>query len=244
MEGGVKCIKYLMFAFNLLFVITGIALIASAAVIQIFYAKYLDFLGQGFSAPLIFICAGCVIFLVSFFGCCGAAKESNVMLIIFGFLLTILLLVEIGSAIAGYIFLGKVRETVEPLMVKTLNGYGIDDNKGITETWDFVQHESHCCGISGYMDWQNSTWAKDKLSGSVPDSCCKVYSANCGEIVADTSINPAIYTEGCLPKFVHYVQSNGSTFAGVALGLSLVQILGIIFSCLLAKGIRGSYEAV
>ena len=74
------------------------------------------------------------------------------------------------------------------------------------------------------MDWQNSTWAKDKLSGSVPDSCCKVYSANCGEIVADTSINPAIYTEGCLPKFVHYVQSNGSTFAGVALGLSLVQV--------------------
>lgn len=63
------------------FQITGITLIAAAAVIQISYSKFLDFLGDGLTAPVIFIVAGCIIFVVSFFGCCGAVKESNCMML-------------------------------------------------------------------------------------------------------------------------------------------------------------------
>jgi CD63 antigen len=61
-------------------------------VIQGVYSKYLDFLGNEFlSAPMLFIIVGVVIFLVAFFGCCGAIKENNCMMmtvrdIIYGFL--------------------------------------------------------------------------------------------------------------------------------------------------------------
>ena len=66
----------------LIFQISGIALIVTAALIQTVYATYLDFLGSQFlSAPVLFIIVGVVIFLVAFFGCCGAVKESNCMML-------------------------------------------------------------------------------------------------------------------------------------------------------------------
>lgn len=243
MEGGVKCIKYLMFAFNLLFVITGITLIAAAAVIQISFSHYLDFLGDGWSSPVIFISVGCVIFVVSFFGCCGAVKESNCMMMTFALLLTIIFLLEIGAGVAGYIFLGKLDSTVKPLMEKALNNYGNENFTGFTETWDYIQHKSHCCGISEYKDWNKSEWHTGKSEDAVPDSCCIVDTADCG-LNPTLQPNATIYTEGCLPKFVDNLRENGSLFVGVAIGLSAIQLLGIIFSCLLAKSIRTSYEAV
>jgi len=77
-----KFIKYLLFIFNLLFAVSGITLIITAAVIQGLYSTYLDFLGNEFlSAPMLFIIVGVVIFLVAFFGCCGAVRENNCMMI-------------------------------------------------------------------------------------------------------------------------------------------------------------------
>ena len=62
--------------------VSGITLIITAAVIQGVYSKSLDFLGNEFlSAPMLFIIVGVVIFLVAFFGCCGAIKENNCMMI-------------------------------------------------------------------------------------------------------------------------------------------------------------------
>lgn len=62
--------------------VSGITLIITAAVIQGLYATYLDFLGNEFlSAPMLFIIVGVVIFLVAFFGCCGAVRENNCMMI-------------------------------------------------------------------------------------------------------------------------------------------------------------------
>jgi len=244
MEGGVKCIKYMLFVFNLLFVITGITLIAAAAVIQISYSKFLDFLGDGLTAPVIFIVAGCIIFVVSFFGCCGAVKESNCMMLTFAFMLTVIFLLEIGAGIAGYIFLNKLNSSVKPLMTEALDSYNMPDHDGVTQTWDYVQHEYRCCGIQGYADWQQSNWHKDKPKESVPDSCCRTYSSGCGTGMAVGSVNETIYENGCLPIFINHVKVNGSLFVGVAIGLSAIQLLGIVFSCLLARGIRGSYEAV
>ena len=62
--------------------VSGITLIITAAVIQGLYSTYLDFLGNEFlSAPMLFIIVGVVIFLVAFFGCCGAVRENNCMMI-------------------------------------------------------------------------------------------------------------------------------------------------------------------
>ena len=62
--------------------ISGVALIITGGVIQGLYAQYLDFLGNEFlSAPMLFIVVGAIIFLVAFFGCCGAIRENACMML-------------------------------------------------------------------------------------------------------------------------------------------------------------------
>lgn len=95
-----KTIKYLMFAFNFVFVvstpphsapkqppfcaqITGIIIIGVGATVKTVYSEYADFLDtQYFSLPNMLIATGALIFLVSFFGCCGAIKENWILLAI------------------------------------------------------------------------------------------------------------------------------------------------------------------
>ncbi|KAF6207174.1 hypothetical protein GE061_018413 [Apolygus lucorum] len=77
-----SCIKYLLFLFNLLFAISGIVILSVGIMIHEMYSNYSVFIGDKlFSLPLIFIVVGIFIFVVAFFGCCGAIKESNYMLI-------------------------------------------------------------------------------------------------------------------------------------------------------------------
>merc|ERR1712088_1116985 len=77
-EGGMKCVKYLLFAFNLIFLITGLALIITGCVIQGVYSNYLDFLGDSFfNTPVLLVVVGCIIFFITFFGCWGAQEYMD-----------------------------------------------------------------------------------------------------------------------------------------------------------------------
>nr|XP_053649633.1 CD63 antigen-like [Cherax quadricarinatus] len=82
LDTGMKCIKYLLFIFNLLFVISGFAVIIVGAVIEANYRTYLDFISSTYvSASSILIAVGVLIFVVGFFGCCGAVKENHCMVV-------------------------------------------------------------------------------------------------------------------------------------------------------------------
>jgi CD63 antigen len=245
MGGGTKCIKYLLFVFNLLFVISGITLIVTAAVIQGLYAPYLNFLGSQFiSAPILFIVVGVLIFLIAFFGCCGAVKENNCMMMTFSVFLVIIFLCELGGGIAAYILRGDLEDVITTGMKKAMTHYNQTDHGGVTETWNYVQHEGKCCGVLSYTDWFNVTEFNPEDSGSnVPDSCCIEYAEGCGmNIIPDAAVR--IYQKGCLPELLEKVQHNVGIFAGVGGGIAFIQLIGIIFACLLAKSIRESYEAV
>ena len=104
-----KCIKYSLFLFNLLFALSGLLLISTGGVIQGAYANYLDFLGDDFfSTPTFLIAVGCIIFFVAFFGCCGAIKENHCMTLTFAVLMGVIFLMEIGAGIAAYKLKGQV----------------------------------------------------------------------------------------------------------------------------------------
>merc|ERR1711976_583097 len=48
MDTSIKCIKYTLFLFNLLFTLSGLFLIVTGGVVQGAYSQYLDFLGDQF----------------------------------------------------------------------------------------------------------------------------------------------------------------------------------------------------
>jgi len=62
--------------------VTGIVLLIVGAVIQGLYENYSSFLDDRFfSAPALLIAVGAIVFIVSFFGCCGAVKENHCMIL-------------------------------------------------------------------------------------------------------------------------------------------------------------------
>jgi len=245
METSIKCIKYSLFLFNLLFALSGLLLIVTGGVIQGAYSQYLDFLGdQFFNTPVFLVVVGCIIFFVAFFGCCGAIKENHCMTLTFAVLMGVIFLMEIGAGIAAYKLKGQVKGLVYANMETGMQNYGMEKYEGVTQTWDVLQRELRCCGTEEYMDWVNTTISSGE---NVPDSCCLSTVIGCGLGVLSLAPEKAamkIHTEGCLDIFSEQIASNIGGVGGVGIGIGLVQLIGMIFAIFLATTIKKQYESV
>ncbi|KAF1615468.1 UNVERIFIED_CONTAM: CD63 antigen, partial [Eudyptes pachyrhynchus] len=234
-EGGMKCVKFLVFVFNFIFWVCGVALIAIGIYAQVALDKALVVSSaSASSSPVAILVLGVIIFFISFFGCCGAWKESYCMVTTFAVLLSIIFLVEIAAAIAGYVFKDKVG------MRWPWGGEGRasgarppPDPLGVPPPPQFA-----CCGANNYTDW--STIERFKVNDTVPRSCCRVNTTFC-----NVHPSPAtVYEKGCLQGIEAWMKKNILTVAAVALGIAFFEILGIIFACCLMKGIRSGYEVM
>ncbi|XP_063216155.1 CD63 antigen-like [Bacillus rossius redtenbacheri] len=232
-SGGMSCVKYLLFAFNLLFAISGLAILVVGAVIQDAFSDYTNFVqGQLFVAPVILIVVGIIVFVVAFFGCCGALKENHCMIVTFAVLLLAIFVLELAGGITGYL----LKDDVKDLLGKSLNETALhyETNKDYKNSWDIMQTDLKCCGIVEPSDWNNIL----KNATEFPRSCCQNMptSEHCSVELASPT--------GCLSAlqkfFVHYAYVLG----GMGIGIGLVQLIGVVFACCLAKSIRKEYETV
>jgi len=221
-------VKYLMLLVNLVFALAGIFLIGVGAYIQIAAKDYLDFLSDNYlNTPIFIIIVGVVIFVVAFFGCCGAWQESSCMIYVYAVLISLLLICEIGAGIAAFVLKGDLKAVMEEKSKEGLQNYGKPENEGVTKAWDSVQHELKCCGVTNSSDWLTSNY------GKVPDSCCPKIEAG-----GDGCKTEDIYPAGCLALLEDTFIGNIATVGGVALGVAFLQLVGVIFSCCLAGRIR------
>lgn len=228
---GNKCAKFLLIAFNILFVIAAIMLIAVGAVLQYYTA------GPSKMGILI-IAIGCTSFIVAFFGCCGAIKENRCMLITFAVLLVALLLMCVISAIVGFIFRNEANEVAYDMFLSYIKDY--NNSSVVKKLADKFQREQHCCGSYNYTDWRNNIGFN--LTNSVPDSCCKNETENCGRngLRNSTRINE----EGCLSYIKEQLEKGYLIMGAVTAAVALIMIMGIILSCCLAKGVGSGYNTM
>lgn len=217
-----KCIKFLLFGFNLIFVLAAIGLIAVGAYVQIKLKDYFELIEGSFSsAAALCIAVGVIIFFIAVFGCCGAFKENYCCTMIFAVLLFIIFVLEIAAGIAGFVLRGKVEHYVEDYMDKTL----ANNDK----VWDTVQKDFKCCGVRNYTDWTRAN------KTGIPVSCCKV---------AGCKPPDGIYKDGCLTKFTTWLEDKIYIVGAVGIALAFIQIVGILFACCLARAIKKEYEVV
>ncbi|XP_008469973.1 leukocyte surface antigen CD53-like isoform X2 [Diaphorina citri] len=135
---GMSCIKYILFFFNLLFSISGLALITVGIIIKNAYYNYSRFIDDKFySPPWVLIIVGVAVFVVAFFGCCGAIRESNCMLIMFSLLLFVIVILEALVALSGYYLKNDIDLMLQTKMNETISDYG--KNPEITKSWDILQ---------------------------------------------------------------------------------------------------------
>lgn len=233
-----KTIKYLMFAFNLLFVITGIILLSIGLVIHGIYHQYQHFLDNSFfSVPSLLVAVGAIIFFIAFFGCCGAIRESHCMIVTFCTLLVAIFILEIIGGTMGYVMRSRVATVAQDKMLKTMSKY--NESKEIEFVWDNLQRDFDCCGTVNASDWLR---LEKPLSG-IPMSCCDetvgaVGMTNC------TLESPKLHHTGCMDAFAHFAEKHAAKIAGVGLSLGAIQLIGIFLSSYLAKSIRNSYQTM
>ncbi|XP_071955893.1 CD9 antigen-like isoform X2 [Antedon mediterranea] len=173
---------------------------------------------------------GCVIMAVGFLGCCGAMQESICMLVFY----FIALLTIFGLEIAGCTWCYVNREEIGVMFSDELSKiikekYKENDiaaQKGV----DLLQEKLKCCGIDSYMDWFDS-------GQMIPDSC----SCNTTEDKSGCS-DRGFYLNGCGKEIEEDVLTNIFILAGIGVGISFIEILGMLFSVVLCCAIFKSYD--
>ncbi|CAH0554426.1 unnamed protein product [Brassicogethes aeneus] len=234
-SGGMTCVKYLIFLFNLLFVISGITLLVVGGTVLLFYAHYSNFVYPSYqSAPIVLIIVGIIIFVIAFFGCCGAVKENHCMIITFSIFLLVIVTLELAAGIVGYIRRNDVEVMLENKLNSTMYQYNTDMK--IRNSWDIAQHEAVCCGMTGPEDWVkinngNKTLPHTCCPDTPDDGSCKLGSPN-------------VIQDSCMVKLKEMMQQYGAYIGAVGIGIALSQFIGVIFACCLARSIRREYETV
>ena len=95
------------------------------------------------SAAYIFIVVAVFVVILTFFGCCGAIKESKCMLGTYFTLILVMFVVMIAGAVLGYsTSMDKLQDALEKTMPQYQDNIETaknDSQKAITEAWNEVQ---------------------------------------------------------------------------------------------------------
>ncbi|XP_020636186.1 tetraspanin-2 [Pogona vitticeps] len=215
LQGGMRCVKFLLFIFNFIFWLAGSAVVAFGLWLR--FGNIIRDLATDEKSPEYFymglyvlIGAGVLMMAVGFFGCCGAARESQCLL---GAFFTCLLVIFAAEVAAGvFAFLGKKAaiEEVQAIYEEAYTDYISDTgkNKTLIQFHDALQ----CCGKENDAPVK-ATCPKDI---QLPKNCLNEI-----EILIDSKL--------------HLLGIVGIAIAGIT-------IFGMVFSMVLCCAIRNTRD--
>ncbi|KAM0731351.1 CD63 antigen [Formica fusca] len=229
---GMGMIKYLLFIFNFIFVLCGLAILVVGVLVRVGGQKYAEEMKE-ITGDLVFpsitmIVIGSIIFVIAFFGCCGAIRESHCMIVTFASLLLTILIIQVAVAIYTFVVLKNADEIKfeDEYALKIFNHYK-DPEKPQKEFVDLIQKELECCGVDSSADFNKV------LNMSIPGSCCgKDVNATCSQYEA--------YNKGCVIALKDLFKQACAVLGGIALGIAAIELIGIIFALCLANSIRNA----
>lgn len=233
MDGCGQCMKYTLFAANLVCFLGGLAVLAVGAwtVADSSYMSRLLGTDLFMSTAYILIAAGIIIALLAFLGCFGAIKEVKCMLITYAFLMFLIFVVLLVGGILGYVFRGEVQDKIRSAMTHSMEKYNKEE--AYQETWDDTQRTLKCCGIDKPSDWKN--YGGFNNNNEVPESCCL---QNREKECVQSPNGQNSYQDGCFDVVLDYAQSHAKLIGGVGIGIAILLLTGIIFSCAVFKSIE------
>lgn len=228
---GMGLIKYLLFFFNFIFALCGLALLILGVLVRVKANSYSETLSENVTFPsTTLIVIGSIIFIIAFFGCCGAIRESNCMVITFACFLLTILLIQVAIAIYAFMTLNKSESyDIEGPYQKIFDGYWRDATD--REVIDAAQSSLSCCGVHGPNDYNRLGW-----NGTIPNSCCTILHA--GEQC--NANQKYFHKEGCIESLKTALAYLGNLLGGVAIGVVAVEFVGIIFALCLSNSIRNA----
>ncbi|XP_015255652.1 PREDICTED: tetraspanin-2-like [Cyprinodon variegatus] len=143
-QGGMKCVKYLLFGFNFIFWLSGLLVLTVGLWLRFDAAKFP--LGDGapetfLIAVYILLGAGGLMIVVGFFGCFGAVRESQCLLASFFACLLIIFGAVITAGVFGFVNKDKIAEDVHRFYSDSIDS----TNPNITLIVDIYEKALNCC---------------------------------------------------------------------------------------------------
>jgi len=259
MEGCMSSlVKYLLFTTNFLIFILGTAVFGLGIWVVVDEPSFLDLFdkaseqldGESFnveiytSAAYILLVVSALVVIISFFGCCGAFKESKCMLGTYFTLILAMFIVMVVGAVLGYS--GDLDKSIKEPLKNAMSKYRddvTDTNDALywyKEAWNTVQTEMKCCGVDDARDWGNIaeiTWSPD--TANKPLGCCMVKQdgsdttqqeqTSCRTLEGNPD-NSVYYFRGCYTMIKDKIDDHQNIVVGVAIGVVVVMFLNMMFS--------------
>ncbi|KAL4641463.1 tetraspanin-8-like [Arapaima gigas] len=208
-----KCIKYLLFFFNLLFWISGCIILGVSIYLKVSKDgnKITNLAIPGID---LLIAIGAIIMVLGFLGCCGAIRENRCMLLLFFIGLLLIFILLLAAGILGAVE-GKSTEWIKQELgnMMPLPNQPADVQKDVQA----LETQGKCCGlINGPQDW----------GSSIPGSCnCTDTSAQCG-IVSGKNV----YTTPCAEFVIKYIKQHLTIALGIAFAIAVLMLFGMSFA--------------
>ncbi|CAO1334763.1 unnamed protein product [Diamesa tonsa] len=241
---GMSMVKYGLFIFNLLCAVAGIALIVSGSIPLMKIDGIRDVLPDENPAivPILVIVLGSIVFTISFFGCCGAIRESQCMVSTYAVFLFVLVVGQVVIAVFAFLYTSDLATATSTGFTNLWNGMNNGDIKS-KEAINTIQRGFECCGLNSPSDWTTPP--------GLPQSCCP-------EVIETCTVDNA-FANGCSAVLNNLVSSSGMLIAWVSISFgavlvyktkyaivnkmfnsnfSFIQLIGVIFACCLSNSIR------
>lgn len=248
-------VKYLLFIFNFLFWMISLVMVAIGVYARIMKHAEAALACLSVDPAVMLMVVGVLMFFITFCGCVGSLRENICLLQTFCIFLTIIFLLQLAAGVLGFIFSDKARNKVTEMINKAITHYR--DDIDLQNLIDFGQTEFGCCGGVTYTDWSQNMYFNCMQNNpsrercSVPFSCCiitkekVVINTMCGQgmqMLDYLEAGKHIHTNGCIDKLVNWIHSNLFILGGIALGLAIPQLVGILLSQILINQIKDQIE--
>lgn len=228
---------------NVFLIITSTVLIFSAIILIKFY--HLDKFGFWDPlfevVPLYMICLGVFTFIVCFFGFAVTATENRGLLVTFAVVLVIVFLAQLGSIFTAFelrtqIDAGVINNIANDRAREELKKYGNEST--ITNKWDELQKDIHCCGYDNWNNYRISEIEKHlKEDRMVPDSCCIKYEEGCAKGTkskGESELLELVNLNGCVElmelKMTGEVKVMMIIYAIIGVILALIELISVVLT--------------
>ncbi|CAH2086820.1 unnamed protein product [Euphydryas editha] len=176
-------------------------------------------------APWVFIVIGAIMFVIAFFGCCGAIRESHCMVVTYAIFLLVIIIVQVVLAVLMFTYGENIKEALVKSVNTLFDKRAVD---GPSETiFNNLQEQLDCCGKNGPIDH----------GAILPKSCCPKLGA-VGKFLGDTCTVADANKIGCGPRVAELYEKWNKVIAGVAIGVACIEVVGALFALCLANSIR------
>ncbi|XP_056281014.1 tetraspanin-33 isoform X1 [Pseudoliparis swirei] len=244
-------VKYLVFLFNFIFWIISLVMVAIGVYARMMKHAEAALACLAVDPAMMLMVVGFLMFIITFCGCVGSLRENICLLQTFCICLTLIFLLQLTAGILAFVFSDKALHRVTKMINNSIVHYREDID--LQNLIDFGQKEFGCCGGVTYTDWsQNMYFACEQDNPSrercsVPFSCCvqpkdeQVINTMCGhgmQLLQYVEAGSHIHTNGCIDALVNWIHSNMFLLGGIALGLAIPQLVGILLSQILINQIK------